>query len=84
MARLYVRRQARRTASDADLTECAPPRAGRAKIKAGQAATATALRTLADRIEALPLTSAGEVLAWISPYTESLHREAERILGAQP
>ena len=25
-----------------------------------------------------------EVLAWISPYTESLHREAERILSAQP
>ena len=39
----------------------------RAKIEAGQAATATALRTLADQIEALPLTSASEVLAWIRP-----------------
>ena len=33
-----------------------------AKLQAGQAATATALRALADRIEALPLTEAGEVL----------------------
>ena len=56
----------------------------RAKIEAGQRATAMALRTLADRIEALPVMNAPEVLARISPYTESLHREAERILGAQP
>jgi len=43
-----------------------------AKLQAGQAATATALRALADRIEALPLTEAGEVLLWIGPHRERL------------
>lgn len=56
----------------------------RAKIEAGQAATATALRTLADQIEALPLSDAAEVLTWLGPHLDRLEREAERILGAQP
>jgi hypothetical protein len=49
----------------------------RAKLEAGQAATATALRTLADRIDALPLSDAGGALLWIGPHVETLHRQAE-------
>jgi hypothetical protein len=45
----------------------------RARLQAGQAATATALGSLADRVERLALSDAAEVLAW----------QAERILGAQ-
>ena len=56
----------------------------RAKIEAGQAATATALRTLADRIERLPVSEAAEVLMWVAPYVDGLRREAEGILWAQP
>ena len=47
----------------------------RAKIEAGQAATATALRPLADQ----PLSDA----ARLAPL-DRLRREAESILGAQP
>ena len=56
----------------------------RAKIEAGQAATATALRTLADQIERLPVRDAAEVLNWLAPHLDRLEREAERILGVQP
>jgi hypothetical protein len=38
----------------------------RAKIQTGQAATETALRGLADRIERLPLSDA-EVMNWLAP-----------------
>jgi hypothetical protein len=56
----------------------------RAKLEAGQAATATTLRTLADRIGRLPLSDAAEVLIWIAPHLERLGTEAERILRVQP
>ena len=49
----------------------------RAKIEAGQGATATPLRTLAGQIERLPLSNAAEVLNWISPHLERLQRAAE-------
>lgn len=54
------------------------------KVQAGQAATATALRSLADRIEGLPLGDAAEVMNWLAPHIGRLRDEAERIFGAQP
>jgi rubrerythrin len=56
----------------------------RAKIRAGQAATATALRGLANHIESLPLSDAAEVMDWLAPHIDQLRREAERIFRAQP
>lgn len=56
----------------------------RAKLEAGQGKTATALRTLADRIERLPLSDAADVMNWLAPHLGRLRDEAERILGAQP
>jgi hypothetical protein len=50
----------------------------RAKIEAGQPATADALRTLADRIESLPLGDAAEVMNWLAPHLE---RPARRLSG---
>ncbi len=55
----------------------------RAKIEAGQVATATALRTLADQIEHLPLRDAAEGAQLGRAALDRLRREVERILGAQ-
>lgn len=54
----------------------------KAKLKAGQAETITGLRALADRIEALSLRDAAEVLSWLRGPLDELHRQAGIILRA--
>jgi hypothetical protein len=51
----------------------------KATLEAGRAATTQALRSLADRLDRLPLDEAAEVLAGLGPLVDRLRREAEAI-----
>jgi len=53
------------------------------KLEAGRAATARALRSLADQIEALPLDDAAEVLAWLQGSLQQLQRDAAKIMHGE-
>ena len=53
----------------------------KATLEAGRSATAQALRSLADRIDRLPLDDAAEMLAGFGPLVDRLRREAEAFFG---
>ena len=53
----------------------------RSTLEAGRSATTQALRSLADRLDRMPLDDAVEVLAGLGPLVERLRREAEAIFG---
>jgi hypothetical protein len=57
---------------------------GRSSRPAGGEGTEGEAVSLADQIERLPLSSAAEVLNWLSLHLDRLEHEAERILGVQP
>jgi hypothetical protein len=47
-----------------------------AKFAAGRTATVTRLRAIANRLEALPLDDAAEVLVFLGPAVDALERKA--------
>ena len=52
-----------------------------AKLDAERARLVALLRRLADRLEAAPLSSVSEALAWVAGGVEVLVRAVERALG---
>ena len=53
----------------------------RRKLEEGRATLVGGLRALADELERLEVPDAAEVMTWLAPHLERLHREAERIFG---